>query len=1505
MGAFDDLVPQAPATSAFADLIPKQADASPFADLVPSAPDQPRVVASLPNLPSQDLSTDAQRQSIIDAAQARDAKNAALPLGQMLMTPGAEVIPKMTPEEAGKIANAADVSGLFHLLPKDVSDRVAGIGENVIADTANFFTSPVGIATVGMGTLPKLAQKAVSAAFLASTLKDAPERYEAIRDAKTPQERDEAITGAIESAAVIGGTAFHILDRARAASAIIAKPTANPAATVAPETSSALADAGVKNPATGPGSPALEPSNTTAQTQGQSLPPELPSVENPRGAGASTEAGTKVATAPVETAPLTSESAEVTKTGATEAPDQEPTGIRNSVVDQERAARGISPREEPIARAFGDVWDQAMQKFDVNPAAGRELVDSLSQNIRPLTDTEDAMLTHEQLTRQQAFDKAVENVNKAANPEDAADAQAQLSKARDDVQQIYDVGQRAGTESGRGLNARKLMVMRDYSLAKMEARERANNGGAPLGPDALAQVKAAHDRIAVLEKQISDNQAKQNDALASHYFDRLLKETSRDTKEAVKKGKSVSDFISDQADRARQRIRERGPRLTAGLDPVDLVDRAIIGADYLAKGVKAFGEWSAKMIGEFGEKIRPHLDDIFKKSNEYRDAHESIFSKTKPGEERAPADIAKQVKESAAAGQPLDHRTVYDLARAHVRAGVDGFDNVMRAVHGNLQEAIPGITERQVRDSFSEYGKVQFPSAEADKVKLAEYRRIGQLVSAIEDAEKGEVPKKTGMQRGKPTQTVREKMAELRAAMDKSGIETKSPEEQLASRNQARATALRNSIEDLDKRLKTGEKPTAGAKVPDSAEVERLRSERDSMKAKLKEIEDAAKPQKSPEEQLVDKTQKGVDAAAGALDRWDQILKGELKPESKTAKSPLSNLEEELRSQVDAMKQAYRELEAASRPKIDPEFTRQEAQLASLEKSITEYGRRVKEMDFSSPEKRPGPDTEVISKAKAARDAAKKVYDDLKKAQNPPKTPEQRRLDAYKTRLRNGAADIQKRIANNDYAARPKTELLLDREANELKAKREEAKQQFERRLSQQREAARPTYQKVLEQVSGLARSSALSGYHTLEKLGSFTLGKLGETPMNELTGAALSKIPGLRGVFERAPAEAGNTIPSLVRFYTSAATKGLREAARVLSQGQSETKALYGKPDYRTPHWYDFFGALHTAEKTPLLIGTKEMYVSRLEKAAIAKGLDINDEFVKAAINKEAYEHATSAILQEKNLVSEAVNGIHARMEKVNPKTGEQNINLAIISNLAKTFITKGIVKTPANYIAQTIARTPIGLAGGLINAAMAHARGIENLKPAEANATAKLLKVGAVGSAFFLLGAIDATKKKEDRTFGGYWEPGRKRDDGDVPWGALRVGGKSIPHIMTHNPLTESAQMGSTMMRVALSRYRKSDQDPQGLAEGAMKAVIGLASKAPIAAPIMRMSQDHTNFGTDLIKGLIPQLLQNIAEDRDSIRGIQRAPKTNADQLKMAVPFLRDQVPTKGGSATTHHRR
>jgi hypothetical protein len=64
---------------------------------------------------------------------------------------------------------------------------------------------------------------------------------------------------------------------------------------------------------------------------------------------------------------------------------------------------------------------------------------------------------------------------------------------------------------------------------------------------------------------------------------------------------------------AESRLKDRGTMNTmkAFVHPADVADAMIIGANYMLKGAVNFTDWSARMVEEFGEQVRPHLQRLY------------------------------------------------------------------------------------------------------------------------------------------------------------------------------------------------------------------------------------------------------------------------------------------------------------------------------------------------------------------------------------------------------------------------------------------------------------------------------------------------------------------------------------------------------------------------------------------------------------------------------------------------------------------------------------------------------------------------------------------------------------------------------------------------------------------------------------------------------------------------------------------------------------------------------
>ena len=70
-------------------------------------------------------------------------------------------------------------------------------------------------------------------------------------------------------------------------------------------------------------------------------------------------------------------------------------------------------------------------------------------------------------------------------------------------------------------------------------------------------------------------------------------------------------FTRERKEAAEARLREKGQRLTAGLDPTLLKDLVEVGGFYVEGGLREFAAWSDRMARELGERVRPHLQAVW------------------------------------------------------------------------------------------------------------------------------------------------------------------------------------------------------------------------------------------------------------------------------------------------------------------------------------------------------------------------------------------------------------------------------------------------------------------------------------------------------------------------------------------------------------------------------------------------------------------------------------------------------------------------------------------------------------------------------------------------------------------------------------------------------------------------------------------------------------------------------------------------------------------------------
>jgi hypothetical protein len=181
-------------------------------------------------------------------------------------------------------------------------------------------------------------------------------------------------------------------------------------------------------------------------------------------------------------------------------------------------------------------------------------------------------------------------------------------------------------------------------------------------------------------------------------------------------GESILESFSNMERQARERMEARGGKgrmgSEKGASPIldDINDLITIGVAKIGKGTIRFARWSAEMISEFGERVRPHLQEIYSKSLERArelkdfDADEYFnFRRVKLSEGEKQRLIDRVTEETLATGRVPKEKITFDQVREEARqiAGDDILKYVESARKGATEYRAARFAMRQRINSLS------------------------------------------------------------------------------------------------------------------------------------------------------------------------------------------------------------------------------------------------------------------------------------------------------------------------------------------------------------------------------------------------------------------------------------------------------------------------------------------------------------------------------------------------------------------------------------------------------------------------------------------------------------------------------------------------------------------------------------------------------------------------------------------------------------------------------------
>lgn len=172
-----------------------------------------------------------------------------------------------------------------------------------------------------------------------------------------------------------------------------------------------------------------------------------------------------------------------------------------------------------------------------------------------------------------------------------------------------------------------------------------------------------------------------------------------------------------------------------------------------------------------------------------------------------------------------------------VAQGANTIEQLVAEVKEIMIENYPDITDREIRDAITQYGKIKNLNKDEIAAEIRKIKRIGRIISALEDVNNKKRPLRSGIQRDKLDADERALNKELREAMKELPIDEALEEEQQKNATDAAKTRILNQIEDLQREIDKGELvPRKVRTIKDDAELTNLKAKRDALKAEHEAI---------------------------------------------------------------------------------------------------------------------------------------------------------------------------------------------------------------------------------------------------------------------------------------------------------------------------------------------------------------------------------------------------------------------------------------------------------------------------------------------------------------------------------------------------------------------------------------------------------------------------------------------------------------------------------------------
>jgi hypothetical protein len=453
------------------------------------------------------------------------------------------------------------------------------------------------------------------------------------------------------------------------------------------------------------------------------------------------------------------------------APEEETTGTKHAKTDELRAKHGFPERVSPVPETFEEWEEEARRKYPDAEARLRvvELAESQPNRISKI---ENAAIG------QHIVD--LENRRKAG--EDVLEELLRTVKA----------STVAGTEAGRDLVSRKAERFSDFSLAGLVEGHIDRVGKDPT-EEQMAKYQEMADKISALEGELDAIKKK----VAQDGVDRAIAEAKAKADAAKNppppKIGTKKEVLQKKASAAVAAFKDEWNALYGNDDTSTLYqsvrddswDRITKAAGNVIKSYAELG------VDSFLELMASVKRDIGNLTEDQVEAFKEAWASHKKGT-KAESPLGDK-PDSAGIG-----RLARDLTRWAVESGIEKREEVIDAVHQELQDMEIELTRSEVMAAMSGYGDFRELPKDDVSVKVRGIKGEIQQLLKLEDMQSGKAPLKTGVEKREQTEDERKLIKDVNEAKKRGGYEVTDPDRQLTTPLGTAKKAVSNRIKDLD-----------------------------------------------------------------------------------------------------------------------------------------------------------------------------------------------------------------------------------------------------------------------------------------------------------------------------------------------------------------------------------------------------------------------------------------------------------------------------------------------------------------------------------------------------------------------------------------------------------------------------------------------------------------------------------------------------------------------------------